>query len=413
VNVQVDEPGVRPTIALADAEGRLEDIYRRWWRPLTYFITARVNVRHICHAEDIAAEVFVQVWTDFLSQGRDVYDPAFGLLCYLARFRIAGFYSDLIHQREATVDLGDPVNQRVLTGHSYAIARPDIALLASELDTALENMNALSKQWRTQHSETARLRTDLESDLKTFTPKTRQAKQERLDAMLAESDRLLKDFRAACTIVGDLRRDLEATGGPNWQSSTGMPPTQAVNSAKGQYNMSEPTRTHCDDGHELTLENTLFTEKGAKRCRTCMAASWRKGRADRKAAGLPRIRKGRPHVERTPAIAPETVERARQMLLDDPTLPISKVAELLNVNNSTLWEQLPDIRETRKQARAAAADQVLDHARAMLTDPDHKRSVASVAKELHISTGTLYTRIPNLAELRAQAYDRVPAGAAR
>lgn len=413
MNVQAETPDDRPTIALADAEGRFEDIYRRWWKPLTYFVAARLNVRHASHAEDIAAETFVEMWTNFLAKGRDVYDPAFGLLCYLARYRIASFYSDLMHEREATVDLGDPVNQRIVAGHSYAIERPDVALLAAELDTALENMNALSKQWRTQHSETARLRTDLESDLKTFTPQTRQTKQDRLDAMLAESARLLKEFRAACALVAELRRDLEATGGPNWQSSTGMPPTAARNHTKGQGTMSEPTRTHCDDGHELTLENTLFTEKGAKRCRTCMAASWRAGREARKAAGLPRIRKGRPVVEREPAIPAETLERARQMLTDDPTLSITRVSAILGVPNSTLWEQVKDLRQGRHQARIAATEKAMVHARALLTDPDHKRSVASVAKELHMSTSTLYAYIPNLSELRAQAYGGVLEGAAR
>jgi hypothetical protein len=301
--VSVAEEPTLQTVDLAAAEQRYEDAYRRWWKPLTYFIYARLDSRHHAHVEDIAAEAFIELWTNFLAKGRDVYDPMIGLLYYLTRFRIASFYSDLVHKREATTDLGDPVNQRLVVGHSYAIERPDVALLAAELDTALETMNALSKQWRTQHSETARLRTDLESDLKTFTAKTRAAKTNRLATMVTESDRLLKDFRAACTLVADLRRDLEATGGPNWQSSTGMPPTAARNPSKGEYNMSEPTRTHCDDGHALTLENTLFTEKGAKRCRTCMAASWRAGREAKKAAGIPRKRgQAGPPVERTPSI---------------------------------------------------------------------------------------------------------------
>lgn len=400
------------TIEPAAAEKKLEDIYRQWWRPLTYFITARLDKRHHAQVEDLAAEVFTELWTGFLAKGRDVYTPAFGLLCFLARRRIAGYFADLVHQREATVDLGDPAYARLVKGHSYAAERPDVALLAAELDTALETMAELSKQWRAQHSETARLRTDLESDLKDFLPKTRQAKQERLNAMLAESDRLLGAFREACTLVAELRRDLEAAGGPNWQSSTGMPPTAARNPVKGQHNMSEPTRTHCDDGHELTLANTLFTKKGAKRCRTCMAACWRR---HRKTVGVPRrqYRDRAPAVEREPAIHPETLERARQMLLADSTLPINQVAAQLGVSNTSLWNQVPDIRDARAKARDADADRVMDRARELLTDPDHKRSVASIAKELHVSTSTLYARIPDLQELRAKAYDRVPVGAGR
>lgn len=414
--MSVAEESTATTVDLAAAERRYEEAYRRWWKPLTYFVYARLDARHHAHVEDIAAEAFIELWTNFLAKGKDVYDPMIGLLFYLARFRIASFYSDLVHKREAITDLGDPLNQRLVVGHSYAIERPDVALLAGELDTALENMNALSKQWRTQHSETARIRTDLESGLKAFTAKTRAAKTERLEEMVSESDRLLKEFRSACTLVAELRRDLEATGGPNWQSSTGMPPTAARNYTKGQGTMSEPTRTHCDDGHELTVENTLFTEKGAKRCRTCMAASWRATREARRAAGLPpRIRNDRPRpaVERKPAISADTLERARQLLADDPTLSINRVAAALGVPNSSLWEQLKDIREERKQARAAASDEVMDRARALLTDPAHKRSVDSVSKELHISKATLYARIPDLSALRAQAYGRVLAGAAR
>lgn len=395
---------------------RFEDIYRQWWKPLVYFITARISSRHISQAEDIAAEAFSELWTGFLAKGRDVYEPASGLVFFLGRRQIAAFYSALIHQREATVDLGDALNQRLLRAHSYAIERPDVALLAAELDTALENMNALSKKWRTQHSETGRLRTDLESGARDFLPATRQAKQERLDTMLAHSDQLLTSFREACTLVAELRRDLEAVGGPNWQSSTGMPASASRNYTKGQGTMSEPTRTHCGDGHELTLDNTLFTPKGAKRCRTCMAVSWRAAREARKAAGVPRSRgnRPRPRVERTPAIAPDIVARARQMLLDDPQLPMNHVAALLNVSNSTLWEQLQDVRQERERARAAAADEALDRARALLTDPDHKRSVDSVSKELHISKATLYERIPNLSSLRAEAYgQRQLLGAAR
>jgi hypothetical protein len=46
----------------------------------------------------------------------------------------------------------------------------------------------------------------------------------------------------------------------------------------------------------------------------------------------------------------------------------------------------------------------MDRARALLTDPNHKRSVDSVAKELRIGKATLYERIPDLSDLRAQAY---------
>jgi DNA-directed RNA polymerase specialized sigma24 family protein len=415
VTVQAEEPTV-PHVDRQTAEKQFEDAYRRWWKPLTYFIYARLDKRHVSNAEDLAAEAFTELWTNFSAVGRDVASP-WGLLCHMARNRIGKFYGTLAAVRESAVDFTDPANRGIEAGHSYAAHQPEVATLTAELNDALEAMAGLSQKWRDAHTKTSLYRSRLEGDAFVMRPKTRAATEEKLAALTADSDRLLAEFRKACALVGDLRRDLEAAGGPNWCSSTGMPPTQARNHTKGMGTMSDPTRTHCDDGHELTLENTLFTPKGAKRCRTCMAITWRASRA---AKPKPEPKQWKPG-KKPNRLPDEKIEQARQLLKDRPDLSIRQVAAMLGLNRSTLSSRIgAEIDQLRKvdRTRVTGVDpQLLDKAVQLLTDPNQKRSVRSVCAELGFSDATLYTRVPNLAALRAEAYGRslrrVPAGAAR
>lgn len=414
MTVQAQEPTV--SVDRVAAEQQLEDAYRRWWKPLTYFIFARIDVAHRSDVEEIASDAFMALWDEFLLRGRDVYAP-WGLLCYLARRKIGYFYSGLPKRRtEALVDWSDPLNRGLEVGHSYAAHQPEAATLAAELSDAMETMTELSKKWREAHTKTSMYRSRLNSDTFNLRPETREATEQRLTVLTAESSKLLKDFRAACGMVGDLRRDLEAAGGPNWQSSTGMPASTARNWTKGKGTMSEPTRTHCDDGHELTLDNTLFTPKGAKRCRTCMEISWRAGRAAKPKREPKQWKPGK----QPNRIPDEKIEQARQLLKDRPELSIRQVAAMLGLNRSTLSSrigaEMDQLRNVDRTRVTGISPELLDKAVQLLTDPDHRRNVRSVCRELGFSDATLYTRVPNLSELRAKAYGgrtRVLAGAAR
>lgn len=408
MTVQAEETTV-PHVDQAAAAQQIEDAYRRWWKPLTYFIHARLDKRHVSHAEDLAAETFIELWTKFAAVGKDIASP-WGLLCHMARNRIGKFYGTLAAVRESAVDFTDPANRGIEAGHSYAAHQPEAATLTAELNDALEVMAGLSQQWRDAHTKTSMYRSRLEGDAFVMRAETRTATEQKLAALTADSDRLLADFRKACALVGELRRDLEAAGGPNWCSSTGMPPTQARNWTKGTGTMSEPTRTHCDDGHELTLDNTLFTPKGAKRCRTCMAITWRASRS-----ASPKT----VPAQTGPRVPEETIQRARE-LLQTTKLSIRQIAAEVGVSRATLTDRIPDldqIRDVNRTKNNPVSDELLHKAVQLLTDPDHKRSVRSVCTELGFSDATLYTRVPNLAALRAEAYGRalrrVPVGAAR
>jgi DNA-directed RNA polymerase specialized sigma24 family protein len=418
VTVQAEESAV-PTVDLATAEEQYEDAYRRWWKPLTYFIAARLDGRHRSNAEDIAAETFTELWTNFAMRGKDI-GFVWSLLCTMARFRIANFYGHLAATRETAVDFADPLNRGIEAGHSYAANQPEAAGLAAELSAAMEVMAELSKKWRDAHTKTSMYRSRLEGGAFPMRPETRVATEQKLAGLISDRDRLLTDFRQACSDVGELRRDLEAAGGPNWCSSTGLPPSQQRNWTKDLGTMSDPTRTHCDDGHELTLENTHFTYKGAQRCRTCMEVTWRASRAANPPKSKATVKAPREYRERQPAhrVAEETIQRARE-LLKNPDLSIRQVAEMVGVGKSTLAARIPDMDQLRHVDRrrvTGTPQELLDKAVQLLTDPDNRRSVRSVCDELGFSDATLYTRVRNLAALRREAYGRplrVLTGAAR
>lgn len=415
--MSVAEEPTAPTVDRAAAEKLYEDAYRRWWKPLTYFIAARISERHRSSAEDIAAETFIEVWTNFAMRGKDI-GSVWGLLCHIARHRISGFYGRLAAERETSVDFSDPVNRSIEAGHSYAANQPEAASLAAELNDAMEVMADLSKKWRDAHTKTSLYRSRLEGGAFPMRPETRVAAEQKLADLMADRDQTLKDFRQACARVGELRRDLEAAGGPNWCSSTGQPPTQQRNWTRDLGTMSDPTRTHCDDGHELTLENTHFTYKGAKRCRTCMEVTWRASRAANPPKYKPKAKAPGERAQPKPKVPEETIQRARE-LLKNPDLSIRQVAAMVGVGKSTLSARIPDMDQLRTVDRkrvTGISQDLLDKAVQLLTDPDHPRNVRQVCRELGFSDATLYTRVPNLSALRAEAYGRrrnVLAGAAR
>lgn len=395
--------GHTPTVAADDrqaAEQQLNEIYRAHWRGVVGFIWNRVDDRHRSHAEDLASDVFMELWDDFLLPGVEVYRP-FGLLCHMARNRLAAFYKIKANRyRETAVDFSDPANRGLGAGHSYACYQPEVATLTAELDEALERMTQLSRQWRDKHSETHSLRARL--DKRTIkNAKVRAGVQAKFETASAENTRLLEQFRQACGRVGKLRAELEAAGGPNWSSSTGHPASQS-RSHLPPGSMSDPNRTHCDEGHELTLMNTVFGAEGGRRCRACLTVELRQ--AYEKSREQTRKSRG-PAKPRHTGLTPEQVDQARE-LLKDPSISLRKAAALLGIPRSTLTENIDvsDLRDPQAGRVPTTPDNVIERALALLLDPDNRQSVAKVAKQVGVSATTLYARIPDLTARRHQVY---------
>jgi DNA-directed RNA polymerase specialized sigma24 family protein len=403
MTVQASEPTT--TLDRAAAEQRLNEIYRQHWRRVHGFIYLRLDDRHQSMAEDLAADVFITLWTKYLGAGQNVNGHPLPLLYTIARYRIGTFYKVKANRYlERAVDFTDPANRGIEAGHSYAPHQPEAAMLARELDDAMDRMTELSKLWRDKHSETHQYKAMLDgTGRQIVNPRVRKGLEDKFTEAAAENSRLLKQFRQACGRVGKLRADLEAAGGPNWCSSTGQPPSQN-RSFTPPGTMSDPNRTHCDTGHELTLMNTVFRENGQKICRTCLSAQLREAHEKKR---------GGPVKPRPTSVSPKKLAKARE-LLKDPKNSIRKVADIVGIPRTTLTESI-DIAALRDPAAAripTTPDDVIDRALKLLLDPDNRQSVAKVAQQVGVSATTLYARIPNLTARRHQVYgDTVLIGA--
>lgn len=347
MTVQAEELSV-PAADRAAAERYLEDAYRQWWKPLTYFIYSRVDDRHRMHVEDVAADVFMTLWTD-LSAGKEFRAP-WGLLCYLARQRISNIYKAAATEHEASVDFCDPGNGALAAGSTYAAEQPEAASLLEELNEAMEVMAQASKAWRDMHKESYALRLRADGSdrdgIGGYTPETQQRLTEQFQ-QAAETERgLLADFRAACQRVGQLRADVEQVAGPRWNASSGGPTAAKPGNKRAGSVTSDLSITHCPDGHLMDLDNTNFSEAGDRTCRACKAENAREWWA-KKNAGSPT--KGRPAT--TPA---ESVAEARRLLSAPETadLSIREVARRTGMSHATLLRRVPDHRELRQAARS-------------------------------------------------------------
>lgn len=369
----------------AAAEERMNELYRECWRGIHAFIWSRMEQRHVSMAEDLAADTFVLLWTKYLAAGKDVTGSPFGLLCTLARHRIADFYK-VRANRSVAVDFTDAANGYLERGHSYATHQPEAALIARDLHAAMETMADLSQQWRDAHAGVYRQQRELDANRR-LTPEERKTLKARARRTASASDRLLVRFREACAAVGALRAEMEAAAGPNWQSSTGLP----VGDLKpASCRSADPAATHCRNGHELTRDNTAFAENGRKECRTCLRNPAR--------ANQPAMPKVDPYAT--------GVRRARN-LLRTTTKSMRQIAKEVGVPRATLIDRIPDLHQLRDMSATRITripDEVIERAAALLTDPDNLRSLRSVSQEVGVDPGTLYGRIPDLAKRRQQIY---------
>jgi DNA-directed RNA polymerase specialized sigma24 family protein len=136
--------------AIYAAEHRRVGQYVYWHMPDS------VRARH----EDVTQEVFLGLW-EHLQKGREVNHP-FALLKRMAQRRIADQFA--ARRRDAgavLVDVTDPAEPAVATmgTHSrYAAGEPEMAMVAAELETAMERMRDASARWRDLHGRAGRMK---------------------------------------------------------------------------------------------------------------------------------------------------------------------------------------------------------------------------------------------------------------
>jgi hypothetical protein len=164
---------------------------------------------------------------------------------------------------------------RLASTERYASGEPELALLCAQLQTAMERMQSASKAWRDLHSKASRCRARINTYKDPAVVDKWTAEAER---MAGRRDEALVELQSACAVVGNLRAELERSGGACWQSSCGWPPP-LPNSKQPRTGLSDPTVKECHQGHRLDdLDNVNFTADGTRNCRTCFAAASRNHR---------------------------------------------------------------------------------------------------------------------------------------
>jgi DNA-directed RNA polymerase specialized sigma24 family protein len=344
LSAEAAAPGVDRDVV----EQQFTEIYSEHWDRLRKHVYFRLPPTHVDLAEDLAQEAFITLLQHML-KGRPVTKP-FGLLRVMANQLEATYFGVKANTGHTSVDFGNPATSPITAGHRYAAAEPGLASLTSELDAALEEMRSASKKWRGLHTDIYSYQQSLAGGwggAKTLTPARKAQRQEELAAAVAAEVEALNTFRQTCRRVGALRAELEAAA-PNWQSSTGMPPSTASSGVQAGSVRSDLSVTECPEGHSLDRNNVHFLEDGTRRCRACAAAA--KARATKKS--------GKSDARGRGTIGPELFETAKQMLLDpasDMTIP--DVARALGVSPTTLYRNIPGLSALRRSAHEAYLQQ--------------------------------------------------------
>jgi DNA-directed RNA polymerase specialized sigma24 family protein len=249
----------------APGEAQFTDLFARYYNRLVWYIRVRLDDRHADFAEDLTQETFLRLWQYYSAKGKP---GSYTLLTLQARSRIAAFYETRAATERAT-DFADPMNTPLTAGAgTFAIGRPEVAPLVHELEDAMEQMTRASQAWRDQHKAAFAIRGRID---KTTKPKAIARLQAEYAAAVRRGDRLLAAFRDSCLRVGQLRAEIETAAGPRWNASSSGPDAIDERAKTPGSLKSDPTVTHCPAGHRMDLENTNFSEDGARRCRTCKA----------------------------------------------------------------------------------------------------------------------------------------------
>jgi DNA-directed RNA polymerase specialized sigma24 family protein len=356
--------GETPTVPAADhqaADQLFTEIYAQHWDSIRRHIYFRLDQRHGHMAEDLAQTVFMRFWREYVLTGR-LRDPdnarsVRALLKVMTQGPIRDFYELRSTQRDRSLDFTDPVNTPLINnGHTYALDSPELRAMVYSLEAAMDHMTACSEKWRALHKERYTLRSHLADDYLAarggLTDDAKARIASRIEAADAEEGPALDAFRQACARVGKLRANIEAEAGVNWKSATGLPVAPETTAfRKGSYR-NDRSVTHCPEGHLLEKDNVRFDKDGSRACRACKAA-------------------------------------------------ISAKTTAARVKNPT-----------GRGARPTVSDDVINRARAILSDPNQAgRSLPSIAEQLGVSGATLLRRVPDYKDLRAAALET--AGTAR
>lgn len=328
------------TVSGEDAVARFEEIFREYMPRIRKFIWTRLDIGQYHLAEDLTQETFSALWTHYLAKGQGVDSP-FSLLCAIGKNQVLAHQSWL-KNNEMTLDYSDPATTPIVTtGHMYAADSPDLAHLSRELEQAMEEMTKASSTWRSANKAVARMAGSLHPDaVSGLTPETKSRMEQQIDVADMQERATLESFRQACAEVGRLRSELEAAGGANWRSSTGMPPSAGTSPIR-KGGMSDPAVTHCPEGHLLDRRTTLFAEDGRKMCRPCRAAAY--------------ATKQKPEQRNGRAVPQDVIDKARAMVNDpDCTLSLAAIGQMVGATHQTLSNRLRPEMAARRARRAAA-----------------------------------------------------------
>lgn len=332
-----------PDVDLDAAHATFTTIFQEYAPRISAFIATRVDREQLHLVDDFTQETFILLWTSYVQQGRmtDVGRP-FGLLATIARTVIAKHYRTKNRtQLERTLDFSDPANTPVLaTHHVYVSESPDLYQQCQELDAAMARMTEASKDWREKDKLRGRLRRSLQND------------RHWQGGMLADTRQ-----RAQADAEAAERSEREAL---------------------------DVFRNACRT--VATLRADLERAAGPNwRSSTGMPASaWKKAPSDAWTTDPDRTHCPRGHaLDRDTVVFTAEGARTCTRCKADAARPKTKKAPA---------------------GRRTVPLEVVERARELLVDPDNRRSIRSVADELGLSEATLYHRIPNLSELRAQAY---------
>lgn len=333
--------GETSTVAAVDrdaADQLFNDIYGQHFDRLRQYLYFRLPLDKVHLAEDFAQEAFADLWCHLLN-GRPV-TRAYGLLRKIALAKMNDYYRVKSNLEYKAVDFDDPEASPVTTSHRYAAADPAMAPLTAELDQAMARMQNASAEWRDLHKKSyvldRRIADGYDPDPE---PLVRSA-----EALKRDRNRALGQLRKACGAVGALRAELERIGGPNWKSSSGLPAsTMSDGKARAGSVASDVSRTHCDAGHLLDLENSSFSEEGRRRCRKCSES------------GKRRVRKGTPNLCQP---TPQSVLDGALAVLLDPANSHRTVKDLapeIGLSANTLHRRFPNLAARRRAALEQAA----------------------------------------------------------
>jgi DNA-binding CsgD family transcriptional regulator len=373
------------------ADEQITEWYPKYFKALCAYLRFQLKQDHQSFAEDLAQEVFISVWQDIAAGELEVVRSPYGLMKFFGRQKVAEYYQSKVRAHSTAIDFGDPANTSVIgAGHGYALEVPELAAISRELDEAMDHMTAASADWRRKHNHIHMVRRSLEDGFQAArgglsTPRRKEAEEEvgRLDE---EERDALRVFRAACFNVGQLRAEIEAAAGPNWNSSAGAPASAAHRSIKKGSHYRDLSVTHCPEGHLLSLNNTQFAEDGKRYCRACNRATAEK----RQEATV----KTRP-AEGTFTIDAETIEKARRSLSLDEVQSVRQIALALNISESTIKRYLPDDVKAFKRRQEAAFAERCGAARSALLDPTQARlSVLAISRAAGISPTCIYRMLP-------------------